>query len=121
VKKDLFVALRTKAESTLSDLYKEQTKAIPHPTISREGEGIKTPTKVVVKVPQVPVKITDIIDSRIERKLDTITFKYLNVDNSYAIRASDSFSSKIISYLPRNYKVQLLSEINNGWSKIEFD
>jgi len=48
-------------------------------------------------------------------------FKYLNVDNSYAIREQDSFSSKIISYLPRNYKVQLLAELPNGWSKISFD
>ncbi|MDD2487137.1 MAG: Ig-like domain-containing protein [Candidatus Gracilibacteria bacterium] len=50
-----------------------------------------------------------------------VVYKFLNVANSYAIREFDSFSSKIISYLPRNYKVELLDEQSNGWSKILFD
>ncbi len=66
------------------------------------------------------IKQTSPIDD-IEPKWLIKIYKYINVEKSYAIRQYNSFSSKIITFLTRNTKVELIAYYNSWWSKIKFN
>lgn len=46
--------------------------------------------------------------------------KFIRVERTAAVRNAPNFSSKTISYLPRNYPVKVLAYGKN-WSKVTFD
>lgn len=109
------IIVKTPSKSPVKVPAKNTQKPNPvtnEPSRAVDGSGfgyvVENPSKPVTVVPKnnVPTNATGV--------------RFVSAANSVNVRESANGNSKLIAVLPRNSRVNLLSE-KDGWSEIEFD